>query len=305
MDLAPFLKESIKLLQHNIPENIQLALGVDPGEYMFNADAAQIQQILTNLALNAWDAMPVGGVLSFKLSYFDFQPETPPPHPGLKPGRWIVLAVSDTGVGISPETLLHIFEPFFTTKDVNKGTGLGLAQVDGIVKQHEGQIYVESQIGRGTIFTIYFPPLPAPSPIVQSAISAGNRELILVVEDDPNVLTVTQKLLEHLGYQILTAMNGRQALELYEQYTQKIALLLADVTMPEMGGVELFQAIHQRNPAIKAILMTGYPLEEDDQTAAVQGEITWLQKPLNVEQLARVVSQTLHPDRANLSDLQG
>jgi signal transduction histidine kinase/ActR/RegA family two-component response regulator len=304
MDLAPFLKEAIKLLEHTIPENISLTLEIEPGEYMFNADAAQIQQILTNLAVNAWDAMPAGGVLSFKLTYLTVQPDAPRLHPGLQPGHWIVLSVADTGIGIAPEMLSHIFEPFFTTKEVNKGTGLGLAQVDGIVKQHEGQIFVESQVGQGTAFTIYFPPLPGapptPTGVIQSRIFAGNQELILVVEDNLYVLTVTQKLLEHLGYQVLTATNGRHALELYNQYGDKIALLLADVTMPEMGGLELFQIIHQRSPAIKAILMTGYPLEDDKEEG-----VNWLQKPLNVEQLAKIVSQTLHPDRTSLPGLQG
>jgi CheY-like chemotaxis protein len=198
---------------------------------------------------------------------------------------------------MSPEVQAHIFEPFFTTKPVDKGTGLGLSQVDGIIKQHEGQIYVDSQLGKGTTFTLYLPPLVAgtisASPVRNGEVTRGQNQTILLVEDNLNVLKVTKKMLQRLGYRILTATNGRSALEVYEQYQREIALVLADSTMPIMGGLDLAQALHERNPAIKVVVITGYPLLDESRELLSRGVINWLQKPLSFEQLAEAISQAL------------
>jgi two-component system, cell cycle sensor histidine kinase and response regulator CckA len=297
IDLAPFIRETIELLERTIPENIRMVVDIEPGQYLLNADPTQMQQVLTNLAVNAWDAMPTGGALRFGLAHRFIESEDQAPHPGIKAGPWIVLSVSDTGMGMSPEVQAHIFEPFFTTKPVDKGTGLGLSQVDGIVKQHEGQIYVDSEVGQGTTFTLYLPPLAVGSLVYAHArngeVSRGQNQTILLVEDNLSVLKVTQKMLQRLGYQILTATNGRAALEVYEQHQQEIALILADSTMPIMGGLDLAQALHDRNPAIKVVVITGYPLRDESKELLSRGVINWLQKPLHFEQLAQAISQAL------------
>lgn len=297
LDLVPFLKETFKLLERTLPENIHLTLEAEPGEYILNADPTQMQQVLTNLAVNARDAMPQGGELRFRLSRFSLQPEEQSPFPGMPPGEWIALFVSDTGTGIPPEVLPHLYEPFFTTKEPGQGTGLGLAQVYGIVKQHEGYIDVESQVGKGTTFVLYFPSLPLPEETspeeAREETPRGHGETLLLVEDEAAVREVGQNLLEHLGYQVLTATNGRQALEVYERHQDQIALVLTDLVMPEMGGKELFYALRERNPRVKVVVLTGYPLGGESEDLLVDGIAGWLQKPLRLSPLAQIVNRTL------------
>jgi CheY-like chemotaxis protein len=300
IDLVPFLKETIKLLERTIPEDIRITLDIEPNHhdaYTFNADPTQITQVLTNLAVNARDAMPAGGILQFRLYIFTLNPGERPPYPDMSPGHWLALSISDTGVGIEPEILPRIFEPFFTTKEVGKGTGLGLAQVYGIVTQHEGYIDVKTQVGQGTTFTFYLPAILSSSKILASTTEAetlqGHGEVILLVEDDTDVLEVTQAMLEHLGYRVVTATNGRHALEIYDQYQAEIALVLTDVTMPEMGGIVLAQTLQAKYPAIRVIALTGYPLETESKDLLAQGIVDWLQKPLNRRQLGQTISRSL------------
>jgi len=247
--------------------------------------------------------MPVGGTMYIRLTHFTLNPGEPPPYPEMSPGGWIVLSISDTGVGISPEALPRIFEPFFTTKEVGKGTGLGLAQVYGIVTQHEGHIDVQTEFGKGTVFTVYLPAmLPLPKTTHQTAETetiTGHNELILLVEDNLAVLEVTRVMLENLGYQVIAAPNGQQALELYDQHHAEIALVLTDVTMPEMSGVVLAQRLRAKYPAFKVIALTGYPLEVEAKDLLDQGIVDWLQKPLNRNQLAQIIHRTLKAEPKN------
>jgi GAF domain-containing protein/ActR/RegA family two-component response regulator len=299
IDFVPFLQETIKLLERTIPENIRIELEIKPhpAPYTLYIDPAQMQQVLTNLAINARDAMPKGGMLKFTLSQNILEADERPPLPEMQPGNWVILTVSDSGVGILANVLPHIFEPFFTTKEVGKGTGLGLAQVYGIVTQHNGYIDVQTQVMQGTTFNIYLPrPLHTfkhTAHSIESETTQGKGELILLVEDDLAVLEVTQAMLEHLGYQVVSAINGRHALEVFDQYEDQIALVLTDMTMPEMGGVALSQALHHKKSTIKVIALTGYPLEAESKELLNQGIIAWLQKPLNRQQLAQIVSQSL------------
>jgi CheY-like chemotaxis protein len=300
IDLAAFLKETIKLLERTISEDIRIVLEIEPNSYnayTLNGDPTQIQQVLANLAVNARDAMPVGGVMQFRLTHFTLNPDEQPPYPEMSPGPWMLLSVSDTGVGISPEALPRIFEPFFTTKDVGKGTGLGLAQVFGIITQHEGYIDVQTEFGKGTKFIIYLPAMSLLSKTTlqtaETETSEGHGELILLVEDDVAVLEVTRVMIENLGYRVITAANGRQALEAYDDYHPEIALVLTDITMPEMGGVTLAQSLQAKYPAVKVIALTGYPLEAGSKESMDQGVIDWLQKPLNRHQLAQTLRQSL------------
>jgi signal transduction histidine kinase len=220
LDLLPFIKEFGKLLERVLPETIKVDLTYQSGYYSINADPSHLQQVLMNLALNARDAMPDGGALHFDLSPLRLGPGDPPPSPYLPEGDWLVIKVTDTGVGIPPENTRHIFEPFFTTKPVGQGTGLGLAQAYGIVKQHGGYIDVHSQLGRGTSFSIFLPVLHVmdiedkPEPV--SPLPEGRGQRILVVEDDEITLDAIRDLLEAQNYDVATAVNGLEALQLLE-----------------------------------------------------------------------------------------
>jgi PAS domain S-box-containing protein len=298
LDLVPFLKESIKFLERTIPENIRIVLEITPGEHAVNADSTKLQQVLTNLAVNARDVMPAGGELRVRLSTLSLQPDDPPPCQNLPPGQWVTLAVSDTGSGIPPEIMTHIFEPFFTTKERGKGTGLGLAQVYGIIKQHQGFIDVHSRAGQGTTFHIYLPALPEKNRAAKAApedeLVFGRGETILLVEDDADVLEVNQTILDGLGYCVLTAENGLEAQQVYQQHHETIALVLADMVMPDMDGLQLFTALKSGHPNVKFIVMTGYPLDKEGKKALSEGIITWLQKPVTITQMARAIHQAIN-----------
>jgi len=297
LELVPFLKEAVKFLERTIPESIHIVLEMASGEYLVNANPTQIQQALTNLAVNAQHAMPKGGELQLRLSRFPLKAGEQAPFPGMRPGEWITLSVSDTGVGISPEILSHIFEPFFTTREVGEGTGLGLAQVYGIIKQHQGYIDVESQVGKGTTFVIYLPPLAVreevPEEKVPEEIPRGHGQTVLLVEDEPEVLEAGKAILKHLDYRVLTAAHGQQALEVHAEHKDQIALVLSDMVMPEMGGLELYRLLCRRNPAIKMVVMSGYPLGEEGRDPLPQGVLGWVEKPFSVEKLAQVLHQAL------------
>jgi len=220
----------------------------------------------------------------------------------MPPGEWVMLTMSDTGTGIAPEDVSRIFEPFFTTKTPGKGSGLGLAQVYGLVRQHEGYIRVESREGVGTAIMIYLPALareawqPGDTEGQDNSaeIPRGHGETVLVVEDEPVVLEVCTATLEDLGYHVLWTTNGQHALELYTAHADTIDLVLTDMVMPNLGGVELFTALQAFNPAVKVVMMTGYPLAEEGKQLLAQGMQAWLQKPLNIGEVARVIRRALH-----------
>ncbi len=298
LDLKAFLEDMQELLRRTLPESIHLHLKYGPDDHIINGDQTRIQQVVMNLALNARDAMPDGGDLHFELERFLLVPGRPSPFHEMEPGQWIRLTVTDTGSGIPAEYLPHIFEPFFTTKEVGKGTGLGLSQVYGIVKQHDGFIQVASPAGeRGTRFVIYLPALalsPVPDePARRDPAVAGGGETILVVEDDPTTREALCDIMQALGYQVLAAANGREALAVLEQRGEQIVLLLSDLVMPEMGGAELFKAAHQMLPALKMVVLTGYPLGDEGEELQSAGVVGWLQKPVDLDHLAQVVAQVL------------
>lgn len=294
--LVEFVQKTIALLRRTFPENIRIEFnpGPIPQSYKLNIDPAQIRQVLTNLALNARDAMPSGGILQFDLETINVQDDDLLPHAELTPGEWVALIVTDSGIGIRPEIMPHIFEPFFTTKDVGKGTGLGLAQVHGIIHQHSGLINVNSNVGNGTTVTIYLPAQSTQAKEVEpTKILRGNNECVLLVEDEATVLEVAEAMLEYLGYRVLTAQDGYEALRVFEQYESEIDLVLTDLTMPNLDGDALVQMLQSRRPGSKIILLSGYPLETTSRRLQSQGIAGYLQKPLKIEQLAQVVHQTL------------
>ncbi len=300
-DLLSLAKETTKLLERTLPENISILTECHGHLFMVNADVAQLQQVITNLAVNARDAMPDGGELRFALSRLVAGDDAPLPLPEMTPGRWVSLAVSDNGTGMPEEILSHIFEPFFTTKEIGQGSGLGLAQVYGIVRQHDGYIGMTSRVGRGTTFTIYLPEWvegegAEPSP-EQANLSSGGGELILLVDDNAMVREVGEAMLANLGYQVVTAQNGLDALAIYEQRHHEIALVLSDIVMPAMGGTELAQRLQEIDPQTKVVLMSGYPLGETGGKRSDAGVVAWIQKPLSLDRLAEVMG-AVRPDRS-------
>ncbi|MCZ6632053.1 MAG: ATP-binding protein [bacterium] len=303
LDLVPLLKEVTELLERTLPENIQLTGDFQPGEYVLNANLTQVQQVITNLAVNARDAMPDGGRLTFGLSWLEVGPGERRPIRtfssrvplALSEGKWIVFLVSDTGIGIPEDAMARLFEPFFTTKQPGKGTGLGLAQVYGIVKQHGGYIEVDSEVGVGTTFTLYFRSVAetavAIEPMNTAEIVHGEGEKVLVVEDDPAVLEVIGNLLESLDYLPLKALNGREALDLYDIHGKEIAALVTDVVMPEMSGVELALELQKRNPNIGVVMITGHPVAKREDSHIPEKIHGFLEKPIEFRELAQVVKK--------------
>ncbi|MBU0496143.1 MAG: PAS domain S-box protein [Chloroflexi bacterium] len=296
LDLVPVLQEMANLLRRTLPEDIHVDLVYGPGEYIVNADLTRLQQVLLNLALNARDAMPSGGALRIELECLRVEDSQTAPVAEMRAGEWVRVAVADTGMGIPPEVLPHIFEPFFTTKAPGQGSGLGLAQVYGIVTQHEGYLDVATNVGAGTTFSLYLPALPVAGAavVVETPILVrGRGETVLVVEDDVTTRAVLRDALEDLNYRVLEAANGQEALAVFERRGGEIALVLTDLVMPVMGGQALFRALAQRAPAVKVVALTGHLLEAEIERLRSEGLVDCLPKPLALEQLAQVVARAL------------
>ncbi len=303
LDLASFTGEVLDVLRRTIPENVHLALEVEPGEpagpFTVEADPGRVQQVLTNLALNARDAMPGGGELRFTLSRVESKPGEAPPVADMRPGVWVCLAVSDTGTGMTDEVRAHLFEPFFTTKEVGKGTGLGLAQVYGIVRQHGGYIGVETELGKGTTFRIYLPVSAVKkegAEVRASTMPQGQGETLLLVEDNELLLRAGRDLLESLGYRVLTATDGREALAAYEERGE-VDLVITDVVMPEMGGKPLVRELRRMNPHLKALAITGYAADEVGEDLRAAGFLDVIHKPFEIKALAHVIRRALDEER--------
>ena len=266
-------------------------------DYIISADPTRIQQVIMNLALNSRDAMVNGGSLNIHLDRIHVEPGVTPPLLGMIPGDWVRLIISDTGSGFTPDALSHIFEPFFSTKPPGEGTGLGLAQVYGIIAQHDGLIDVKTQNGRGTTFTIYLPALQTQSSTSDKtqfdALEKGHGELILVVEDNISTRMALVDSLEILDYRTLTAPNGREALKLFDQYDDQISLVLTDVIMPHLGGIALVKEIQKRKLPVKSLIITGHSPGLEMQTMVDSDQIEWLTKPVSLEQLSRSVSRLI------------
>lgn len=297
LDMLPFLKELIRLLKRTLPENIQLKLNATREEYIIQADPSRIQQVILNLAFNARDAMVQGGRLNIGLKILQLEANDVFPVFGMTAGNWVQVTIADNGAGMSKETLSHIFEPFFTTKERGKGTGLGLAQVYGIVQGHQGFIDVNSEVGRGTTVYLYFPAFSVQdyeSPhLLNGVIQRGQGQLILVVEDEVAIRQALAESLSLLDYKVKEASNGREALTILALHSDEIDLILSDAIMPEMGGIALFHAVRERNLAIPFVIMTGYAVEKDIENLRTLGLQGWLAKPPDLAKLARLLQQSL------------
>jgi len=296
VDLTDQISASIEVLARTLPEDIDFELVIEPQELIAEVDPTRIEQVLMNLINNARDAMPGGGHLQVRVSSLTLGSGETPPVAEMPPGRWACLSVRDTGIGMTKHVQAHLFEPFFTTKKPGKGTGLGLAQVHGIVTQHGGYIDVESEVGQGTTLRIYL-PLSKLTIIEHDdkriEVPQGAGETIILVEDNERLRRISEELLNSLGYHAVTASNGREALELCHSMGHP-DLILTDLVMPEMGGRELIHQIQALDPAIRILAVTGYALAEEeyalDQLDVV---VEVIQKPFEVDTLAWAVKRAL------------
>jgi PAS domain S-box-containing protein len=296
MDLGSFLKEQMKLMSRIISEKIQVHWNIGPTAHTVFADPTQIQQIISNLVVNARDAMPDGGQLKFALTR-QMLLEGEAPCADVEPGDWVVMTVSDSGTGIPEEILPHIFEPFFTTKEVGEGVGLGLAQVYGIVKQNNGCITVNSEPECGSTFVIYL-PFHGPSSELEQFDPAhadlkGKQETVLIVEDDPLLLRVTESMLKSLNYRVLVARDGVQALGVYRENADQIDVVLTDAVMPNMDGFDLVESLKSEFENAKIIVMSGYSDGKDSRPEIQEYVQEWLQKPLNLQTLSQALNAVL------------
>jgi CheY-like chemotaxis protein len=262
------------------------------------ADAGMMEQVLLNLAVNSRDAMPKGGLLAIRISVLELDARYLVHHSDAHAGRFVCLTAADTGCGIPTENLRRVFEPFFTTKEVGKGTGLGLATVYGIVKQHQGWVEVESELGKGTVFKVFLPCSgeatgPSEAHPVEETVRGGT-ETILVVEDETPVRELVCSLLAAQGYNILQAETGARALELWPNCKEKVDLLLTDLVMPDrVNGRELAERLWADRPALKVIFTSGYSADVVGKDFVLRGGLNYLQKPYHPQKLALAVRQCL------------
>jgi len=284
-----------RLLTRVLREDIKLACTLASDAGMIRVDPGQLEQVIMNLAVNARDAMPGGGLLTIETANVDLDADYLRAHPMAKPGPYVMLAVTDTGMGMDAATQARIFEPFFTTKDVGKGTGLGLATVQGIVQQSGGFIWVYSEPDHGTVFKIYLPRVDeAPSQeAVTNADDVRGTETILIAEDVPAVRAVTREMLKRYGYHVLEAADGLTALQVAADYKETIHLLLTDVVMPDLSGRDLAERFRMLRPAMKVVFMSGYTDDAIVRHGILQEGIAYLQKPFTPVSLAKKVRVVL------------
>ncbi len=309
LDLQFFVEDVVDVLRRTLPENVHLTLGVGKEACTVEADPDRMRQVMTNLALNARDAMPEGGELRIEVKRAAIQrPKSRIQDRGseteadgaCRDRAWVCLSVSDTGTGMTEEVLAHLFEPFFTTKDVGEGRGLGLAQVYGIVRQHEGYVDVETEIGGGTTVYIYLPACELEDGEGDEEIG-GQRATILLVEQEEGLRQAGRRMLESLGHRVLTASSGHEALALcqsprWSQGRCRVGLVITDVVMPDMEGKELVQHVRRRNPGLKALGIVGCEVEQATRESSESGFLDVIQKPFSMDVLARAVRRALDAD---------
>ena len=301
MNLNGVVEDMGKLLPRLIGEDVDLSIrtAVDLGA--IRADASQMEQIIMNLAVNARDAMPEGGRLIIETSNAELDRTYNSTHPIVKPGRYVLLAISDTGTGMDADTQAHIFEPFFTTKEPGKGTGLGLATVYGVVKQSGGFIWVYSEVGKGTSFKIYLPRVDQPEDRANAAApfaeAPRGTETILLAEDEQDVREVAREFLESGGYKVIEAQNGTEALRLATEHKATIDLLVSDMVMPGMTGKELARRLKLQHAGVGVVYMSGYSEQTVEESAEASGNMLLLTKPFSRGSILRTVREALNTPR--------
>jgi len=310
LDLRETVGNMSKMTERLIGENITLEFQQPEELPTVQGDSGMIEQVLLNLSVNARDAMPQGGTLTISLEAMSVDAVFTERHPQARVGRFVRLRVTDTGTGMDTATLGHIFEPFFTTKEVGKGTGLGLATVYGIVKQHDGWVEVSSEPGKGTTFDIMFPANTEASPASKKEASpddapvAGGTETILIVEDEEILREMAREILQNYGYNILEASSGREAFDVWNRHTDEIHLLLTDMVMPEgISGIHLAERLLTDRPDLKIILTSGYSSNEVNAELMARAQARFLQKPYSHNDLAKIVRDSLDNDAAGRTAL--
>ena len=296
VDLNIVINGFKKLLRRTIREDIEIKVILTPGIRSIKADIGQIEQVIMNLAVNAQNAMPNSGKLTIKTAMARLDENYTSLHTDVQPGNYVMLAISDTGCGLDDDTSKHIFEPFFSTKGT-QGTGLGLATVYGIVKQHGGNIEVYSEPNNGTIFKVYLPlsEKAAQEMTTISKISSNltGTETVLIVEDNAQVRDLGQTILKRQGYTVLSAENGDQALAILNATDNPVDLLLTDVVMPGMNGKELFTRVSEKHPGLKVLFMSGYTDDIIAHRGVLEKGINFIKKPFSIQTLAAKVRDVL------------
>lgn len=297
MEIVPVVREALKLPAATFPPNIEIRQNLDPGCGLVLADPTQVHQIVVNLCTNACQAMgEKGGALEVNLYPTMVETELVLSGVSIAPGKYIVLKVKDTGDGIEPEVQDRIFEPFFTTKELGKGTGLGLAVVHGIVASHGGAITVNSVLGAGTTFEVFLPSYEDTviSPVVSSDHKPSRGQgHILFVDDEENLVSINQRLLERLGYKITGVTSSPEALRIFQAQPQEFDLVITDLTMPNLNGIELARTINLTRPDLPIILATGYSEAITSQEANAIGIRECLLKPFLARELSKVINRLL------------
>ncbi|MFZ2632390.1 MAG: ATP-binding protein [Desulfosalsimonadaceae bacterium] len=298
MDLNSEIKELEKMLLRMIGEDIQLKTFLSSSSCRIKADPVQIQQVILNLAINARDAMPHGGKLTIETACLELDELYASEHDlKLNPGSYVMLSISDTGLGMDRETQEKIFEPFFTTKEIGKGTGLGLATVYGIIKQSNGYIWVYSEPGKGTSFKIYMPVILEELAVSQekqvSSEMLFGSAAILLVEDEQYVRGLLARVLKQYGYTVIEARDGREALALCDQLVDRLDLIITDVVMPGMSGSELVDSLKKKMPDLKILFMSGYSDKAILHHVTINSEVAFIQKPISPKALGRKVQEIL------------
>jgi PAS domain S-box-containing protein len=298
LDLGDIVCQFEEILHRTIRENIQIDIAIAPSLGKVRIDAGQIELVLLNLSVNAQDAMPEGGKLTIEVKDIDLDAAYAASHAEISPGPYVMLAVSDTGSGMDEKTTAHIFEPFFTTKELGKGTGLGLSTVYGIVKQHGGSIYVYSERERGSVFKVFLPRVEEDGTLIEPSLSRGNRvvsgsETILVAEDSEIVRLLVNDMLESFGYNVLVAESPERCIEIARGYQGTLDLLLTDVVMPGMNGMELIHLLRETRPELKVLFMSGYSSNVIAHHGVLDQKVDFVQKPFTVQSLSEKVRQAL------------
>jgi signal transduction histidine kinase/sensor domain CHASE-containing protein len=296
LDLNAVIRDLDRILRRLIREDIEVVVQTDPRLWLVKADPAQMEQVIINLAVNARDALATGGTVTLETRNVELDESVSRHDPSLKAGSYVLLAVSDDGVGMDAETRANIFEPFFTTKPVGKGTGLGLSTVYGIVQQSGGQISVYSEPGRGSIFKIYLPRAEGKVEVATVAphlepVAAGTGT-VLLVEDDNSVRRLAKEVLEGRGYKVIPAASGKEAIQMVNAESMRIDLLVTDVIMPGMAGDELVEHLRLMRPDLKVVFVSGYASDSIPRIAT-NARTAFLQKPFPVEDLVRTVHQMI------------
>jgi two-component system cell cycle sensor histidine kinase/response regulator CckA len=290
LDLNTVVTGMAQMLPRLIGEHIDLRFRLGDSLGQIKADAGQIEQVLMNLAVNARDAMPEGGVLTIKTENVHLTGKFGRSDLSIEPGHYVMMEVSDTGFGMDTETQSHIFEPFFTTKEVGRGTGLGLSTVYGIVKQSGGSLWAYSEVEKGTIFKIYLPRVDQVikyDEVVPGSVAVPRgRETVLLVEDEDVVRNLSKEILETFGYSVLVASNGREGLRVSREFQGPIDLVITDVIMPQMGGREMAEDLRTIRPATRVLFMSGFTDDVIVHHRVLDESVSFIQKPFSPEALA-------------------